>query len=66
MMTHDFTLRKENMMAGKLSVVMSKALRLYDEGKPLVDAARSAKVSVRGLRYALKKRNEKKTRNGKP
>jgi len=47
-------------MAGKLSVVMSKALRLYDEGKPLVDAARSAKVSVRGLRYALKKRNEKK------
>ena len=47
-------------MAGKLSMQMHQALKLYAQGVPLTDAARKACVTPRGLRYALLKKKAKK------
>lgn len=47
-------------MAGKLSVEMTNALKYFDQGMQMVAAARKAKVTPRGLRYALSKRKSKK------
>ena len=47
-------------MAGKLSMQMHQALKLYAQGVTLTDAARKACVTTRGLRYALIKKEAKK------
>lgn len=47
-------------MAGKISMQMHKALALYAGGAQISDAARKARVSSRGLRYAIKRKAEKK------